>query len=221
MLIPTTPQTGWQILHTKTCLMLEGGHVPFPVAVPLEAGGKKWPVGSFFDFLGGNKTSKAYEFVDFRKHRPAEYIGTVAATVGTIAVFRQAGFAHEDGSPQLFGWVTDPQGLKWTNHENKPRMVELDRATLTSQEVPPLPTKKPGKKTAALKITLWPEWHTCPDCWNVARYAHEQPQPYRCASCGATPTVYRSRFKAERLTFDVLQAEHGEPGTPAPLPATA
>lgn len=228
MMVPSSPQAGWTILHTKNSLMLDGD-VPEPRPEPLTAGAKSWPPGTRFIFLGGSKTSAAFEWIDFRQHKPAEYVGMVDAIIndsepGPVAVFKQEAFNQDDGRPQLFGWNYDGDCLFWGNHTLNLRMIELDRATVEGQEVPRHARGgKVGGKNGRRghRDQRWPEFHICPECWHVQRFPTAQPFPLCCSACGAAECDrHSSMYTGERAIFDALQAGYGDAADftpPAPI----
>lgn len=210
MRVPSSEQPdGWYLLHTKNSLVIDGQNIPAPQPVPLHGpGGKVWPAGTRFIFLGGNKTSAAFEWIDFRKTKPAEYLGQIKASVNDhesdVAVFKQEGF------PCLFGWHVHGEELFWGNHTNASRVIEMHRATVEGQQVP---GHSPNGKASprGRSRTNWPEFHVCNACWHVQRYDRTNHDVRSCTECKSPDVdVFSSRRKDQRAHFDELQRHHGD-----------
>lgn len=199
------------MLHGDTCLFFEGAH-PQIEPIPLKGpDGKQWPAGSEFIFLGGHKASAGFEWLSFQGFAPAKYLGQMPdgdkLDPGWLAVFRQ------DESP-LFGWNVSGDSLMWGNANHSGRVIELHRATLVGQAIPP--HKGRGKIRPPQN---WPEWHECLDCYHVERFEFPDGEACRCSKCqSANLNFYSSRFASQRAAFDAMQAEFGHPADVAPPP---
>lgn len=221
MKVPVSPQpAGWDVLHTKNSLIFDGPNIPEPTPTPLNAGGNSWQPGARFIFLGGHKTSAGFEWLDFRKTGAITYLGQITTQVNTAesptAVFKQDGFTNPDGTPRLFGWHVSEGALFWGNASCSGRVIEMERATLEGQEIPP--------HNKALRVTRgktrnWPQWHACGDCWHVERFENQTTAPTTCSQCGsARLDVNSSKRGSERPHFDEFQRTHGDRSQPAPPP---
>lgn len=213
MLFPSTHQpAGWDIIHTDTSLIFDGPNIPEPSPAPLRAAGKEWQPGTRFIFLGGMKTSAAFEWLDFTKAAPIEYLGqiTTEASDTPLAVFRQPGFV-KDGQPVLFGWHADGELLFWGTSYHSLRMIEMDRATVAGEEIPRHVRRNRNGNRAR---SNWPEWHECLECWHLERFSRANPEACQCSKCHSPNlTFHQSRSRATRATFDELERRHGHAAT--------
>ena len=221
MLFPATHQpAGWDIIHTDTSLIFDGPNIPTPEPLPLKAGGKEWQAGTRFIFLGGNKTSAAFEWLDFRKTAPVEYLGQITGGQGDTphAVFNQAGYI-KDGKPVAFGWHTDGELLFWGTSYNSLRMIEMERATVEGEEIPR--HTRNNRKGPGPARNHWPEWRECRDCWHIERFDRMAAAALNCSKCHSTNlAVHQSRSKAARPMFDEVERRPGDGGDmqpPAPI----
>lgn len=202
--VPCSERQGWHMLHDKKCLWFEGELPPIQ-PLPLQGpDGKSWPPGSKFIFLGGHKSSAGFEWLSFKGLSPIEYLGQMSDenpddTPGMLAVFQQS------GTPCRFGWHVLGETLHWGTNSLTSRVIELARATLEGEEIPP---QEKGKKKRRAD-TGWPSWVECRDCWEVTRWEHT-PEKCKCEKCGSEAvTIWSSRSKAQRPVFDELQRTYG------------
>lgn len=204
--VPCTEMDGgrWHYLHTDVSLIIQGDHPPIE-PVPLDGPDRSWPPGTVFSYLGGHRMSACFRHCDFTKTNPVEYLGQIPEPEGApLACFRQR------DNPTLYAWHAGDCELYFGTAGLTARTIELDRATVEGETIPPPDKSQRG----TVRPPTWPEWRFCPECWHMERgqlleHRAAFPVKWPCPKCNATLDVSSSYFPQERAAFDQLEAHFG------------
>lgn len=146
---PATERGTWTIIHTESCLVLEGTRFPYLHKSPLKLAGRTFQPGDRFIYMGGKKTSAGVAHLDFRCWKPMVYQGQMLdqhiadATsppgrpeLAPLAVFTQDD-SNAKARPCYYAWhYQEEDGVfMWGTHANAGRIIEHDLTALEGEEV--------------------------------------------------------------------------------------